>query len=792
MVDDLKDAEDVEKTDPLGFEPYVNAIAKFLTDPNTKPPLTLSIEGEESSGRSSFMAQLEDLLISKNEFTVSFNAWRHDTDDSLWAAFALNFIDELSSKQSPLRRCKSNIKLLFSRFRWDKRDKHHSLPPRNDLEVFLSLVTWKNLEVLRFLVIWIFFVLFTIAAMVLLFLKGTDWGILFSARFIDSSLGQFLFSRLIGFSGVAASMAVLISLMLKLKNTVASPFDGDFNKYFNAPDYEGRVDFIESFHKDFKNIVKAYAGEDKVYIFIDNLDRREVPKAADLMQTIKRMISYDPHLIFIVGMDRAKVAASIAVKYEKLIPYLFSSDSESIGTPRQGLKYGYAFIEEFIQVPFSVPKPTKDVFEKFLEDTKPEETKKEERRQTITLELNGDSKRILDIILMIAPVLDNKPRCIKQFINLFRFQTYIAVQTGLFDINNEKHLALENIGKFVAISLKWPLLLNDLYANRSLLAQLQETALDSKSEMKSYWRKEEKLMELLRFGLVKNGTSDYKGKYSLSGLNVEKLLQVSPLYVLPEKDADKSLYETEDVSSEGDVYIEDTFYPVSIKDLYMKFTHIEAGDFMMGAPDNEEGRSNNEGPAHEVTIGKPFELGTYPVTQREWKEVMGKNPSRSEGDDLPVENVSWNDVQEFIRRLNDNEGTNRYRLPSETEWEYACRAEITTRYSFGDDESMLGEYAWYADNSGGKTHPVGQKKPNPWGLHDMHGNVWEWVQDKWHDNYDGAPSDGSVWESEGGFRRGGRGGSWSRNARRCRSAGRSYGDPGSRDEGLGFRLLREL
>jgi formylglycine-generating enzyme required for sulfatase activity len=219
----------------------------------------------------------------------------------------------------------------------------------------------------------------------------------------------------------------------------------------------------------------------------------------------------------------------------------------------------------------------------------------------------------------------------------------------------------------------------------------------------------------------------------------------------------------------------------------MKFTHIPAGDFMMGSD-----KYNHEQPVHKVMIKNPFYLGTYPVTQREWKAVMGNNPSRFEGDDnLPVEKVSWDDVQKFIKKLNASEETDKYRLPSEAEWEYACHAGTTTRYSFGDDESELSEYAWYEDNSGSKTHPVGQKKPNPWGLYDMHGNVWEWVQDTWHDNYNGAPTDGSAWEGSGSNRVD-RGGSWYNRAGLCRSAYRFVNDQGIRGLYLGFRLVRSV
>ena len=222
----------------------------------------------------------------------------------------------------------------------------------------------------------------------------------------------------------------------------------------------------------------------------------------------------------------------------------------------------------------------------------------------------------------------------------------------------------------------------------------------------------------------------------------------------------------------------------------MKFTLIPAGEFMMGAEWEEFDWGN---PVHKVKINNSFYLGTYPVTQREWNAVMGSNPSHFKGDDLPVEQVSWDDVQEFIRKLNEKEGTDKYRLPSEAEWEYACRAGTTARYSFGDSESELGDYAWYLDNAGSKTHPVGKKKPNPYGLYDMHGNIEEWVQDTRHDDYNGAPADGSAWESGGGADRVHRGGSWySFSALLCWSANRFDCEPGARYNTLGFRLLEEI
>lgn len=197
---------------------------------------------------------------------------------------------------------------------------------------------------------------------------------------------------------------------------------------------------------------------------------------------------------------------------------------------------------------------------------------------------------------------------------------------------------------------------------------------------------------------------------------------------------------------------EEPYIPKTFTSPYtgMEFVLIPAGEFMMGSPSDEKGRYDQEGPVHKVTINNPFYMGKYPVTQRQWKKAMGTNPSKFKGDDLPVENVSWEKIQKFVKVLNEKEGADKYRLPSEAEWEYACWASTQTRYSFGDDESKLNEYAWYDKNSGSKTHPVGQKKPNQWGLYDMHGNVSEWVQDRWHNKYEGAPSDGSAWEDGDG------------------------------------------
>jgi len=213
---------------------------------------------------------------------------------------------------------------------------------------------------------------------------------------------------------------------------------------------------------------------------------------------------------------------------------------------------------------------------------------------------------------------------------------------------------------------------------------------------------------------------------------------------------------------------------------------IPAGSFTMG----DDSGDSDERPVHRVTITKPFYLGKYEVTQEQWQAVMGNNPSRFRGAKNPVEMVSWNDCQAFIAKLNQKyAGTGRrFSLPSEAQWEYACRAGSTTRYGFGDDETALDEYGWFRNNSGGTTHPVGQKKPNGWRLHDMHGNVWEWCEDRYDSGYyKNSPTADPTGPASGSYRVI-RGGYWYADARYCGSALRGRSTPACRYNDFGFRL----
>lgn len=212
---------------------------------------------------------------------------------------------------------------------------------------------------------------------------------------------------------------------------------------------------------------------------------------------------------------------------------------------------------------------------------------------------------------------------------------------------------------------------------------------------------------------------------------------------------------------------------------------VPAGHFLMGSLEKEEDRSDNEGPQHEVTISRPFYVGMFPVTQAQYKAVTGKNPSRFKADTRPVEHVSWNEASEFCVRLTEKT-TRVVVLPTEAQWEYACRAGSASRFSFGDDERALGFHGWYAKNSN-SPRPVGKKKPNAWSLYDMHGNVCECCADRY-----GPYEKGRMIDPRGadlGDARVVRGGSWFHRPQYCRSACRRVYAPGSSHAYIGFRVV---
>ncbi|MCA2720605.1 MAG: SUMF1/EgtB/PvdO family nonheme iron enzyme [Microcystis sp. M048S1] len=861
-------SDQATNNDALGFEPYVIAIAEFLLHQQTQPPLTLSVEGEWGSGKSSFMKMLEEYLRKKGGRTVWFNAWRHDKAESVWAAFALSFIKQISTPKNwrdlP-RIILGYFKLQLLRFNLEK----------------------GLFELIKAFPLIIFVICASIAIPFILIIYGVE-GINELIRATTSqdvfwskinSVFKLLFTAVgVTLSG-AGIFAGIKSLLRNFQRLLQNP-KNNLIKYIEAPDYKKQSAFVEEFHEDFAKIVDAYVGNDRVYVFIDDLDRCEHPKSADLMQAINLMIADDPSVVFILGMDREKVAASLAVKYENILKYLPSETTEidpdilARRSANKGLAYGYTFIEKFVQLPFLVPQPSRSDFERFLiqlatstppnlQPAKPrftffqsfwgkfklalpqrnnsqkhltsatsnqtsdlknlsldnpsiesEQTEKQKAQAAVIKRLeaiqvnksdNRDSQTVRNVIMMVAPALDYNPRRIKHFINVFRLKVYIANETGLFFEERDENdnllvpsLTFEQLGKFTAISLKWPLLLSDLENDKKILAKLEEFALresmqSNEEETKEYdeslryWGSYTKLKALMAYGHDKLAANS---KFSLAEVNVDKLLQVSPRVIRSANEPIQRKQKRKQISQNIKISQNITSLP---PDFHLEMVDIPAGKFNMGSNEYED-----EKPIHEVIV-PAFQIGKYPVTQAQYQAVMEKaSSSFSRNPQNPVKSVSKDDAEVFCKQLSKLTGKN-YRLPTEAEWEYACRAGTETRFSFGDDESQLGDYAWFIDNSDNVTHPAGQKRPNLWGIYDMHGNVWEWCADKYHKSYVNKPENikknGSIAWLDSNINNKSlmiiRGGDFNSYPGLCRSADRYSPDAYLRSD-FGFRVVCDL
>ncbi len=406
--------------DELGFTPYVIAMAEFLTHKDTKPPLTISIEGEWGSGKSSFMKQLESevkrkskeldkedlkkvwqkikddriifsdvsdiyelfrLKFKQETQTVWFNAWRHEKSESLWATFALSFLEQLSKNR--------NLSDIFYNF-------------CSYLILIANRLDWKDKPV-KFIqtlvIIWLMVtIIFSIP--IAYFLKDEVLGIFpWLERFADivktdseseekdkkesgkkteteenkEDENNQLLTIWLTLGGAGASFAGIGKFLAILKDLIGDP-KMDLTQYLESPDYQKQVAFVEKFHEDFSKIVNAYVGEnEKIYVFIDDLDRCELDKSADLLQALNMMISNDPKIIFILGMDREKVAAAISFKQRNVIPFLASAIAENQVEENESQKlskkvdYGLSFLEKFVQLSFSVPAPSQKTLDSFVE-----------------------------------------------------------------------------------------------------------------------------------------------------------------------------------------------------------------------------------------------------------------------------------------------------------------------------------------------------------------------------------------------------------------------------------------
>lgn len=335
--------------DNLDFAPYVTAMAAFINSPKTKAPLTISVEGTWGSGKSSFMKQLEDeLKKSKDKYNfVQFNAWQHDKEEALWGAFALSFIRELTKQLEPQQAVEAYANLLKQRL----------IPKKGDIDRFR--LAWQG-------------TFFFIAILVPLAVAIASY--LFSERLqlpfegvkqlgLKTIPGDLILGGASLLALIGASYKGIYKPLKEAASLFGNPFSVNFEKRVKGPDYEEKTEFIEKFHKDFQKIVETFSQGRKTIVFIDDLDRCATPKAADLMQAINLMVGDNDKLIFIIGMDREKVAAGFAVKHEPIIKHLYP---EEVFGKSSGLTYGNEFIEKFIQISFRLPNPSKEQIKKML------------------------------------------------------------------------------------------------------------------------------------------------------------------------------------------------------------------------------------------------------------------------------------------------------------------------------------------------------------------------------------------------------------------------------------------
>jgi hypothetical protein len=478
--------------DRIGFKPYVRAITWFLSHEKTKPPLTVSIEGPWGSGKSSFMRQLKKELEAENadkpeRYYVEFNAWRSDKDEALWAAFALSFIRQVEQHIPFHKRIVANAALLCRRFEW-----RHG---------------W--LEATRLVFFLLVFVGLTFYALKVPLVENHTSNV------------------------VLVILPWLIPLYYafdKAKQLFGNPLSYDIKKHVRNLRYEERVAFIDRFQGDFADIINSYIGNSgRVFVFIDDLDRCEVPRAAELLQAINLLLSADQaNLFFILGLDREMVAAGIAAKNKEILPYLAAGRRNASGKleiERIGIEYTYYFMEKFIQVPFRVPHPDSreisDWVSDLASDKEAHTTKASQAPTELNIERGGDPKDFEEIANEMARVFRFNPRRLKQFINVYRLRLMIAVATNVLVPAREGGggappigASMHQLGLFTAMLIRWPSLVGDLIEEPSLISKIYDNPTGKQIDD--------------RWSDLRNAIDRASEEYSIKGLDLRPFLITMP------------------------------------------------------------------------------------------------------------------------------------------------------------------------------------------------------------------------------------------------------------------------
>ena len=500
-----------EKDDRLGFKPYVAAVAKFLTHESTKVPLTMSVEGMWGTGKSSFMRLLQGQLAAFGEKQfVTFEAWRYSPDEGLWAAFLDAFDSQLRNGMNAKARWAARIRLVKLRM---------SLEGAVD-----SIIT----------IGWLFIALLVSVSIVLYAGKH-------GLRFLDSWGKQDegniveLIATVGGFAGTLAALLVFVS---KLGELLKSPAALDRTKrLWGKPDFHERMPLIHDMTKNLKALVEAYVGNKTVYVFIDDLDRCEYSKAAELIQGLLLLASSAPRVALIVGLDRDKVAAAMAAKQEKLLPYLYSVGPGQIYTV--GKEYGHRFLEKFIQISYVVPSPRASGLKAMINPnaTPPESppTPGAVSIQAVKVATGNEDSRTLNAIVDLAnEVFDHNPRNVKQFVNMFRLQAFIASETGLFEDPAVMRmsgtlLTVPQLAKFVALCMRWPDFVEAAISDQKLVQTMENAATSASpggqgkiSDTAIKWLSDRHLSALISF-------QSMEPQFSMANVDFRLLTTVAPV-----------------------------------------------------------------------------------------------------------------------------------------------------------------------------------------------------------------------------------------------------------------------
>jgi hypothetical protein len=577
--------------DTLGFETYTRALARFLVHPDTEGGLTVSIEGDWGSGKSSFLVQLEKeirrigSLSSAAPLTVEFNPWRQAKEEELWAAFALTFTRKVAEQQPVGRRWLGYLRLLWLRFQWRE--------------------GWADLLRMAAIVA----ALAIVAVLVPVVVQEKGWMAVGSVSkdlfptpqtvnvAADSQkpvskggggagketgdVWKKIFDWGVVSGGVAGYAAVILSLWVRLLTFIKKPLKFELKTHLSGPDYAGRAAFVERFHEDFDKVVKAFAGRRRVYVFIDDLDRCDPGRAAELMQALNLMVSTNPQTIFILAMDRAKVSAGLADRQKGVLQYMVRQGSGSQGSldaeidRQRALEFGYQFVDKFVQLPFVVPRPAAGSVESFLlrrafapaEESgtipsQPSRLSKRLHRPAGAVSESGTSQddsarvassamdsageescfeaapeRIFEVTRTVSIAFVRNPRRIKQFVNIFRLRAYIAEQTGLLAQPgvDTTGFTLQQLGKFTALMMGWPLLAYDILGDATFIGKIEELALISdlsandSSVAARRLRHDESLRLLLRAGCVDaDGLPLLEQElWSLKNIDLTRLFEIS-------------------------------------------------------------------------------------------------------------------------------------------------------------------------------------------------------------------------------------------------------------------------